>query len=104
MAQAGKRVYVINQGAHDYTAAEYFGDIIYCTKGSVDRFDTSQMFRELLEALHDSQADDYILLTSLTTLCCVACSIMAAKHGQVNLLLFRGDAYVERTLYLKNIT
>lgn len=99
-----QKVYIINQGAHDYSTAEYFGELVFCTKGSIDRFDTSQMYRELVEALHDSQADDYILLTSLTTLCCVACAIFTAKHGQVNLLLFRGDGYIERSVYLKNIT
>lgn len=97
------KVYIPNQGPHDYTDAERFGELIVCTKGSLDKFDTSEMYRELVDAMQDSEPEDYILLGSLTSLCCVACSIFSAKHWRVNLLIHRSDGYVERSLFLNNI-
>ena len=96
------KVYIVNRGPHSYTDAEQFGRLIYCTEGSLDRFDTAQMYRELRESMHDSEPEDYILLTSLAALCCVSCAIFAAKHQRLNLLLFNGSEYVSRSLYLDN--
>jgi len=97
------RVYVINRAAHDFSDAERFGELVFCTEGEVDKFDVSQMFRELSTQLKNSEADDFILLTSLTSLCSVACSIFAAKHQQLNLLLFKGDGYISRSLFFNNV-
>lgn len=94
------KVYVVNKGPHDYRDAEQYGELVYCTDGVIDKFDTAQMYREISGAMRDSEPDDYILLTSLATLCCVACGIFAAKHWQLNLLLYRGDSYIARSLFL----
>lgn len=90
------KVYVPNRGAHDYSAAERFGTLVFCTEGSLQKYNTSQMVRELREALKNSHSDDYILLTSLTTLCSIACAIFAAQHLCLNLLIFKDDDYVSR--------
>lgn len=95
-----KVVYILNRGPHDYTPAEQFGSLEFCTSGSIDRNDIAQMYRECSSAMRDSQPDDYIVLTSLASLCSVACSIFAMKHGQLNLLIFHDGAYIERTIYL----
>lgn len=96
------RVYVLNRGPHDYEHAEQFGELVFCTEGLLDRDDTSQMYRELLEAMQDSQQDDYILLTSLTSLCSIACSIFTYKHGRLNLLIYKDGTYIQRTLVFNN--
>lgn len=93
-----KRVYVINKGGHDYSAAERYGDLYYCTDGPVDKNDIQQMYRELNHALTDSEQDDYILLTSLASLCSIACAIFAAKHGRLNLLVHTGSSYLAKTM------
>ena len=97
-------VYIVNRGPHDYSAAKHYGELVFCTTGSLDKFDTSQMYRELHDALYDRQAEDYILLTSLTSLCCVACGIFASKHQRLNLLLHRADGYISRTLHFNEFT
>ena len=76
-----KRVYVLNNGGHDYRDAERFGGIVFCTEGSVNKWDVAQMYRELDDALLEAHADDYILLSSLTTLCSIAAAIMAGENG-----------------------
>lgn len=93
-------VYVVNKGPHSYVDAEQFGQLVYCTDGQLDKFDTAQMFREVSDAMRDSLETDYILLTSLTSLCSVACAIFAAKHKRLNLLIHKGDGYVVRELHL----
>lgn len=97
------KVYVLNRGPHSYTDAERFGELIYCTDGSLDKFDTAEMYRELVEALYDSLPEDYIVLGSLTSLCSVACAIFAAKHLRLNLLIHRPDGYTARSLYLNHL-
>lgn len=96
------RVYVVNKSGHDYRDAERFGTIVFCTTGPIDRWDISQMYREMVEAMYDSQEGDYILITSLTSLCSVACAVFAAKHQMLNLLIHKGQKYVSRSLHLKN--
>ena len=96
-----KHVYVVNKGPHDYSEAEAFGKLVFCTDGSMDRYDIAQMYREVAEAMRDSQEDDFILLTSLTTLCVVTCSVFVAKHSQLHLLLHTKEGYIPRTLHLK---
>ena len=94
-----RKVFVLNKGAHNYSDAERYGDLIYCTDGAIDKLDIQQMFRELQPHIADSSPDDYILLTSLTSLCSVACAMFAAKHGRLNLLIFKGDGYISRSIY-----
>ena len=94
------KVFIINKGAHDYSAADEYGELVFCTEGLVDKFNTSQMVRIFNEAFKDAQAHDYILITSLTTLCSVASAIFARQHGRINFLIFRDGRYIERTVVL----
>jgi len=97
-----RNVYIINKGGHDYTDARRYGALIFCTEGPVAKFNTSQMYRAFEESMIDSSEDDYILLTSLTTMCSIACAIFAHKHGRLNLLLFKDGEYIERIVRLEN--
>lgn len=97
-----KKVYVLNNGGHDYTDAERFGDIVFCTEGAINKWDIAQMYRELSDVLMSAHADDYILMTSLTSLCCVATAIMVEQFGEVHLLLYKDGQYIERDLVLNN--
>lgn len=92
------KVYILNNGGHDYSAAQEFGSPVICTEGVVDKKDTAQMFRLLSDALEYAQETDYILITSLTSLCCIAVGIMADRFGKVNLLIYEGGRYLPRTI------
>lgn len=98
------RVYVVNRGGHDYSAAERFGELVYCSDGEMDKWDINQMYRQMSQALEDSVPEDYVLLTSLTSLCSVACSVFAARHGRLNLLIFKDGDYVARTIVMDKET
>lgn len=93
-------VYVVNKGGHDYSRAERFGRLVYCSEGLVAKHDVSQMLRVILDKMEHSDPTDYILLTSLASLCSIACSVFALKHHRLNLLLFKDGDYIERQLIL----
>ena len=97
-----KRVYVVNKSVHDFSAAVEFGELIYLSEGSINRFNTSQIYRKFYPILKDSNKTDYILITGLTVMNLVAAFIFAIKHRRLNLLLFksyRGEKeYLERIL------
>lgn len=96
------RVYVVNKGPHNYQDAEQFGELVFCSEGTLDKLDTNNMYRELSSAMQDSIPEDWILVTSLATLCSVACALFAAKHGCVNLLVFHEGRYLPRMLNFHN--
>jgi len=97
------KVYILNKAAHDYSDATRYGELIVCTDGPLDKLDIQQMYRELTEAFYDSEPGDHILLTSLTSLCSIACSIFALKHNQLNLLVHTKDGYVERSIFFPQV-
>ena len=97
-------VYIVSDGGHDYSKASKFGELLYCTRGSLDKWDLSQMYRVLTTALEGAQASDLILITSLTSLCCIASAIMAARFGEVHFLLFKEGEYIEHSLILDKDT
>ena len=83
------KVFVPNFGAgHDYSDAERFGELVFVTSGSVNPFDTGVMKRAWAEALKQSEPMDYIIVTSLNSLCMVGAAEFAIRHGRLKLLLF----------------
>ncbi len=98
-----RKVFVLNNGGKNYGDAERFGDIVFCTQGSLDKWDVSQMYRDLEMALIDANPDDFILLDSLASLCSVASAMMAARFGEVHFLIFKDGKYIQRDLMLENM-
>jgi hypothetical protein len=96
--QDDRVVYVVNDGGHDYSDALRFGELEFLTRGTLDKFDTSTMYRECLSGLTDSTPEDYLLITSLTSLCSVASAMFAAMHGRLNLLIYKEGQYVLRAM------
>lgn len=94
-------VYVVNESAHDFSAAEKFGKIVFITSGHVNPFNVNKMMRSTDIALQDALPEDLILITSLTILCSVVCAAFAVKFGHLNLLLFKDGGYIKRTIMYK---
>lgn len=95
-------VYIANNGGHDYSEAEAFGTLVFCTTGSINKADIAQMFRELTDALEGANPDDYLLITSLTSLCSVATGILADRFGKVNFLIYEGGKYLTKTVVFES--
>lgn len=90
------KVYIVNNGGHDYEDATRFGELIFCTERVIKRDNTSQMFRELSDAMADAEPKDYILISSLTSLVAIATGIMAARFGEVHFLIYENGHYISR--------
>ena len=94
------KVYIINKSPHDFTDALRYGELIYLSEGTIPPYDVSNMARIFKPFIDDSDADDYLLQTSLTTMNMVASALFAHKHGRLNLLLFSHGVYKERRIVL----
>lgn len=95
-----KTVYIINKSGHDFSDAERFGSLVYLSTGTIDRYGINKMYRKFAETLKNSSPDDYILVTGLTIMSCIACSVFSFLHGRVNLLLYKDSHYIERRLLI----
>ena len=89
-------VYIVNKSAHDFSAADKYGKIVFLSEGSMNRYATNSMIREFGEAMKESDGTDYIVPCSLNVMNSIACAIFAHKHGRLNLLLFKDGSYIER--------
>ena len=98
-------IWVINRSAHDYSGASRFGTIKFMSEGPINRYATSKIFRLLNDELVQSKKNDYILLTGLTVMACIACAIFALRHKSLNLLIFKptNHTYVERRMDLSDL-
>ena len=95
-----RRVYIPNKSGHDFSPAEKFGRLCFLSKGKWrEKFDVNKIYRQFVEAMSTSEAEDYLVMTGLPIMNIIAAAILARKHGRLNLLLFRGDGrYLERTV------
>lgn len=98
------KVYILTDGGHDYSAAKEYGELVICTRGSIKRDDIAQMHRDLEPILSQGSADDYIVISGLTSLCCVATAIMVEYFGEVHYLIFKDDKYIKKDLILVDPT
>lgn len=98
-----RKVFVPNRNPlnpHDYSGAWDFGELVFCTQGDLHRLDIVTMQAELEKAMQDADEEDYILVSSLASLCSIACAIFANRFGCLNLLLFDNGKYHARSITL----
>lgn len=96
-------VYVVNNGGHDFSAAERFGRIVYLSDGLLNKYSVNVMYRMFSAKLRNSKPDDYILCTSLTQMNMVAAGIMSVLHDRLNVLIYKDGGYVARTIDFRNL-
>lgn len=92
------KVYIVNRSAHDFSSALKFGEIIFLSEGPMNRYSVNNMHRQFTDRMKDSHEDDYLVPCSLNVMNSVASSILAFKHGKLNLLLFKAGDYIERNI------
>ncbi len=98
-----RKVYVTNRGGHNYKAAEKYGEIVYITEGTLNRFATSTLYRAFIDGMADSQPGDYILITSMSIVNAIGAAVFARKHGHLNLLLYRSGEYILREIDIDSL-
>lgn len=90
------KVYIVNKSFHDFSEAEKYGELIFLSEGSMNRYATNNMLRIFTKGMENSSCGDYIVPCSLNVMNSIACSLFTHKHGRLNLLLFKGGYYIER--------
>lgn len=90
------QVYIVNKSAHDFSAAEEYGEVKFLSEGSMNRYATNSMIRQFTDIMEESEEHDYIVPCSLNVMNSIACAIFAYKHGKLNLLLYKNGKYIER--------
>ena len=95
------KVFIVNKSAHDFSAADHFGDVVFLSAGPMNRYGCNNMYRTFSEAMKDSKDTDFIVPCSLNVMNSIACAIFARKHGKLNLLLFKNGEYLERNLIIE---
>ena len=93
---AGRKVFIVNKSSHDFGPAEKYGEPVFLSEGSMNRYATNSMIRQFKDIMKESEAGDYIVPCSLNVMNSIACAIFAHKHGRLNLLLFKDGIYIER--------
>lgn len=98
MSKRTPLVFITNLGAHDYEPAKQYGELRFLTKGKINRYQTSTIYREFISVMEDSERGDFLLVSSLSILNSIAAAIIARKYGTVNFLLYSNGRYVLRTV------
>ena len=100
-----RKVYVVAKGLHDWTLAAEYGEVVFLSTVPISRVAVSTMARLFAPQLQKSSPDDYLLITGLSVMCSIACSLFVLKHRRLNLLLFdaASEKYVKRTVVLDDI-
>lgn len=96
-------VYIVNKGGHDFSDATRYGRIQFLSEGIANRYAVNKMYRDFSMVLRASSPDDYILITGLTVMSCVACACFSFIHGRLNILLYKNGKYVDRKLMLSDL-
>ena len=91
---ATKKVFIVNKSSHDFKPAEKYGEVIFLSEGSMNRYSTNSMIRQFSDVMENSSKNDYIVPCSLNVMNSIACAIFAHKHGCLNLLLFKDGLYI----------
>lgn len=97
------KVFVVNKGGHDFSAAKKWGDVVFLTEGTFSACAVSSMYRNFSMAFRESSPDDYILLAGPSVMCSVACACFAYLHGCLNLLIYKGNRYKDRRVVMSNL-
>jgi len=93
-------VFIPNKSPHDFSDALRFGRFVFLTEGSIGRYRTNTIFRDITDKMEEAMEDDHLLVASLSIISAIASAILAYRFGRVNYLLFRDGAYVERVVKL----
>jgi len=100
------KVFILNDSGHDFSPAKEFGELIVLSENTVQKYNLTEMLRLFSPIIEDSTPEDFILQSGPAIMNSVACAAFAAKHGMLNLLIWKadkrnGDYYVHRRLVLR---
>lgn len=95
------KVFIINKSGHDFSSARKYGELIYLTEGLLASYKSTLHYRQLADKMKDAKPDDYILITSIASVNCIAGWIVGTLGFPLNMLIHssKDNRYVERKLF-----
>jgi len=99
---SAKKVFIPNKAAHDYTKAADFGQVVFCTSGPVRREAMMELFQQIQQSFTDAEPSDLIMNAGPASAVALACSIMAARFGELHMLMWDKGRYFVRSFQLEN--
>lgn len=94
------KVYILSDGGHDYHDATRYGELVFLAIPSAAKWDIAQLYDTIKEGMQEASEEDYLIISHLTSVCCVATAILVEWFGQVNFLIYRHDKYEHKKLVL----
>jgi len=98
------KVFIINDSGHDFTPAEEFGELVIMTEGYINKYAVTAMVRAFKPFIDQSSPNDIILQTGPQVMNNIACAMFAAKHGCLNLLIWRALPNEEARYVLRKLS
>ena len=100
------KVFVPNKSFHDFSDANRFGELVYLTEGTQDRFKINDLYRRIAGKLEKAGPGDYLLISGPSTVNAITASILAYKFGRINFLVYDGAMarYISRPIVLSHGT
>ena len=99
------KVYIPNKSFHNFSDAKRFGELVFCTEGTINREDVQTITRLVVTAMEEAEAGDYIMISSLSVINSIMCGIFAGRFGRINFLMFDDEMqrYVSRKIVLQEV-
>ena len=99
------KVYIPNRSFHNFSDAKRFGDLVFCTEGTINREDVQNITRLVVAAMEGAEAGDYIMISGLSVINSIMCGIFVGRFGRINFLMFDDDTqrYISRKIVLDSV-
>jgi len=81
-----KTVWIINEGGHDYSEAEKFGNLIPVTVGAINPFNPDRIMINVRSIFELAKVDDWILISGNQMVCMVMFAMWIERFGSANIL------------------
>lgn len=99
-----RTVWIVNEGAHNYSKAERYGRLIPITRGNINPFNPGRMMINTQHKLGIATEDDYILLSGLALLNAVVVAMFLSRFGFVNILQYSDKQGDYRLVKIDGVT
>jgi len=95
-----KTVWIVNEGGHDYSAAETFGNLIPVTVGAINPFNPDRIMVNVREIFKLARADDWVLISGNQMLCMVVFAMWLERFGTANILQWSTKKHIYVPLHV----
>ena len=82
------KVYIVNFAGHDHREASKYGELRRITTGYVSLGSLDRVLFEVVNAIKDSEPDDWILPSGLLILNVIAAAAWIRRHGDIRMLIW----------------